>query len=81
MIITVFDQEKVGQFIFPKQVLADKNSLTSGKNQGKMALRVYPDWVTGLNKTAVATQQWQCSYFIDLTNTWDFELLNKLYFG
>jgi hypothetical protein len=30
-----------------------------------MALRVYPTWVQGLNKTARMTQSWQIEYFTD----------------
>ncbi|MBM7689597.1 hypothetical protein JOD15_002310 [Enterococcus ureilyticus] len=81
LIITIFDQDKIGQFVFPKSILADKNSLTNKKKRGKMALRLYPDWIKGLNKTAAETQRWQHSYFIDLTNTWDLDFLDKLYFG
>ena len=81
LIITVVDQEKLGQFIFPKEILAKKKILSDGKNKGKMALRVYPDWVTGLNKTARTTQQWQSSFFIDLTNKQELSKLQKLYFG
>lgn len=80
LIITIFDQDKLGQFIFPKKILAEKNSLTNGKTRGKMALRVYPDWITGLNKTASATQQWQKAFFIDLTREQELDQLKKLYF-
>ncbi|MBO0472420.1 MepB family protein [Enterococcus ureasiticus] len=80
LIITIIDQEKLGQFIFPKEILAEKKILNNGKNQGKMAMRVYPNWVTGLNKTAVVTQKWQSSYFIDLTKKPDLNRLKKLYF-
>ncbi|WP_375178808.1 MepB family protein [Enterococcus rotai] len=80
LIITIFDQEKVGQFIFPKAILAEQHILTTGSIKGKMALRLYPDWVMGLNKTASKTQQWQSPYFIDLTDTWDVSVLQQLYF-
>ncbi|MGX7244167.1 MepB family protein [Enterococcus quebecensis] len=81
LIVTIFDENKIGQFIFPKKLLAEKNILNYGKNKGKMALRVYPDWVTGLNKIASTTQKWQSPFFIDLTNNWDLQLLKKLYFS
>ncbi|MBO0439242.1 MepB family protein [Candidatus Enterococcus ikei] len=81
LIITIFDQEKVGQFIFPKAILAKNNILISETSLGKMALRVYPDWVTGLNKNASTTQKWQRPYFINLTENRDSRLLKKLYFN
>ncbi|EOL47757.1 MepB family protein [Enterococcus caccae] len=81
LVITVLDQEKSGQFIFPKEILIKKNILTDGEAKGKMALRVYPEWVTGLNKTASATQEWQKPYFVDLTNTWDLKRLEDIYFN
>ncbi|WP_207694579.1 hypothetical protein DOK67_0000355 [Enterococcus sp. DIV0212c] len=81
LIITIFDQEKVGQFIFPKAILAKNNILISETSSGKMALRVYPDWVSGLNKNASTTQKWQQPYFINLTENRDVKLLKKLYFG
>lgn len=80
LIITIIDQDKRGQFIFPKEILAEKKILTNGKNKGKMALRVYPDWLTGLNNTAAMTQEWQRLFFIDLTKRQDVRRLKKLYF-
>ena len=80
LIITIFDQEKIGQFIFPKEILVEKKILNNGGNKGKMALRVYPDWLTGLNETARATQEWQMAFFIDLTKKHELNQLKKLYF-
>lgn len=81
LIITIFDGDKTGQFIFSKEILAEKNILNNGNNKGKMALRLYPDWVTGLNKTAIETQRWQSPYFIDLSKDWDLKRLKQLYFN
>ncbi|MBO0424292.1 MepB family protein [Enterococcus plantarum] len=79
LIITIVDQDKRGQFVFPKEMLAEKRILRNGEHKGKMALRVYPDWVTGLSKTATRTQRWQSPFFIDLTTTHDLKRLEKLY--
>lgn len=68
LIITVIDEDRKGQFIFPKELLLKKNIIESENNKGKMAMRVYPDWETELNKTAEQTKKWQSDYFIDLTN-------------
>lgn len=81
LIITIFDEDKRGQFVFPKELLAEKNILSTENKQGKMALRVYPDWVTSLNKTALKTQSWQLPYFINLSETCDSQLLEQLYFN
>lgn len=81
LVITVLDQEKKGQFIFPKEILIKKGILSHGKTTGKMALRVYPDWIDGLNPTAAATQRWQAPFFIDLTAKRDVEKLKELYFA
>ncbi|MGX7265425.1 MepB family protein [Enterococcus crotali] len=80
LVITVFDQEKKGQFIFPKELLIKKGILSHEKVVGKMALRVYPTWLDELNRTASATQRWQAPFFIDLTAKPDVEKLKKLYF-
>ncbi|MEI5994703.1 MepB family protein [Candidatus Enterococcus mansonii] len=80
LIVTIFDQEKVGQFIFPKHILLKNNVLSNEMGQGKMALRVYPTWVTGLNKHGTVIQQWQIPFFIDLTSNWELEKLKTIYF-
>lgn len=81
LIVTILEDEHAGQFIFPKAILAERAILSTEKNKGKMALRVYPSWSTPLNKTAAATQNWQLPFFADLTNICEVELLKKLYFG
>ncbi|EOI05094.1 hypothetical protein UAY_00568 [Enterococcus moraviensis ATCC BAA-383] len=81
LVITVFDQEKIGQFIFPKEILIKKRILSQGEIKGKMAMRVYPNWVEELNKTAAATQKWQREFFVDLTDRFDSKRLDALYFA
>ena len=68
LVINIIDKHRKGQFIFPQEVLINKGILKSDNNKGKMALRVYPPWVTELNKSAIKTQQWQCKYFTEMTN-------------
>jgi len=80
LIVSVIDNERRGQFIFPKKVLLKYGILKSPKQKGKMALRVYPSWVTELNKNATRTQSWQLEYFIDLSDNLEIEKLKKLYF-
>ena len=64
---------KIGQFIFPKNILIEKGILKTDDQDGKMGIRVYPRWDTPDNKQAIATQKWQLSYFIGLSGN------NKLY--
>lgn len=79
LIVSVIDGKKCGQFIFPKNILLTYGILKSAKQKGKMAMRVYPSWVSDLNETAKKTQAWQIIYFIDLSNEFDAEKVNKLY--
>ncbi|MGL5351806.1 MAG: MepB family protein [Clostridium sp.] len=73
LVINTFADKKIGQFIFPKEILLKKGILKTDGQCGKMAMRVYPSWDTPLNKQAIATQKWQLDYFIDISDT------NKLY--
>ncbi|MCL9659485.1 MepB family protein [Paenibacillus hunanensis] len=82
VINTFADDHKVGQFVFPKEVLLQKNILRTASTNGKMAIRVYPAWDQPVSKQALATQKWQLEYFVDLTD-WSHvsvEKLLKLYF-
>ncbi|WP_288226909.1 MepB family protein [uncultured Enterococcus sp.] len=65
VIVTVLDAPFSGHFIFPKKRLLEKGILKGPDTKGKMALRVYPTWEQGLNKTARMTQSWQIEYFTD----------------
>lgn len=76
LVITTFKNEnEFGQFIFPKEVLLQRDILRSTTTNGKMALRVYPGWDSPSSKQAMTTQKWQLPYFVDMCN------LNKLPLG
>lgn len=79
VIVTVMDNEKVGQFIFPKTVLHKQGILSSEISKGKMAIRVYPSWISNLNPSAAKTQKWQVEYFVDLSHKMDLDKLTYLY--
>lgn len=79
LIISIIDDNKYGQFIFPKTALLTYGIFKNATQKGKMAFRVYPSWITELNTTAKKTQAWQIPYFIDLSTTYDIEKLNALY--
>lgn len=80
LIVSIINGEKRGQFIFPKDVLLTYGVLKNSKQKGKMALRVYPSWITDLNETAKKTQAWQVLYFIDLSDRYEIEKLKEMYF-
>ncbi|QXE00932.1 MepB family protein [Terribacillus sp. DMT04] len=81
IVITIIDGHLKGQFIFPKAILHKKGVLRDDHNKGKVAIRVYPDWEADLNKNATKTQQWQSTYFLDLTKQIDKEKFEDLYFS
>lgn len=64
--ITAKSGDNIGQFIFPKAVLADKGIITQNGKGGKRGIRVYPKWDTVTNKQAEKTQNWQTNYFITI---------------
>ncbi len=81
LVINTFTDKYFGQFIFPKSILIKKGILKTNEQDGKMGIRVYPSWDTPVNKQAIATQKWQLSYFIDIsdTNKLDKQEILKLY--
>lgn len=61
-------ENKYGFFLFPKQILSEKQILTTNQKEGKRGFRVYPKWIKTESKQAEETQVWQTKYFVDLTN-------------
>ena len=67
-VITVIDNEKIGQFIFPKTVLNAKGIISHNNNKaGKRGMRVYVPSDVVFSKQAIQTQKWQADYFYALT--------------
>jgi len=64
-IIAAKQENHFGIFIFPKDILSEKNILTSSKKEGKRGFRVYPDWTETTNNQASKTKAWQTNYFIN----------------
>lgn len=58
----------LGQFIFPKSILADNGIITRNGKEGKRGIRVYPPWDIATNKQAKKTQHWQVKYFLTIKN-------------
>ncbi len=81
IVITSKSDDNIGQFIFPKSVLADKGIISKNGKDGKRGIRVYPPWDITTNKQAEKTQSWQTKYFIIIKsdNATDFGLTKKLF--
>lgn len=78
LVVTTFkNNNEFGQFVFPKEILVEKNILRSPSTTGKMAIRVYPSWDKPTSKQALKTQKWQLPYFVDMS-TLDQTSLDKL---
>lgn len=67
-IIAAEQNKRFGFFLFPKQILSEKQILTNDRKEGKRGFRVYPSWTETTNKQAEKTKGWQTQYFIELTN-------------
>lgn len=66
VVITSKSGDNMGQFIFPKSVLADKGIISQNGKEGKRGIRVYPSWDIVTNKQAEKTQSWQTKYFVTI---------------
>ncbi|EJQ12742.1 hypothetical protein IE3_03151 [Bacillus cereus BAG3X2-1] len=69
LVITCIADNKLGQFIFPKEILLKEKILKTQNQKGKMALRVYPIWDKPVSNQAKKSQQWQLQYFVDLSDS------------
>lgn len=68
VVINTHFENQLGQFVFPKHVLKAKEILSTDVKDGKRGFRVYPPWDETTSKQAIATQKWQCKYFIELSS-------------
>lgn len=80
--VAVANEGFSGQFVFPKEVLCEKNIFATKTKDGKRAFRLYPPWEHVLNSQAQKTQNWQLDYFIEIGDkeTIDWFRDKKLYF-
>jgi hypothetical protein len=83
IIINTHSPNKVGQFIFNKDILIKNGILTTGEKEGKRGFRVYPPWDIPTSKQGMKTQKWQLNYFltIDTDRSIDLVKIKKLYFN
>ncbi|WP_405605412.1 MepB family protein [Streptomyces sp. NBC_01410] len=66
-VISTRDGERFGQFVFPRDVLCERDIVSRNGSGGKRAFRVYPPWVTTTNRQARNTQTWQLNHFLQLS--------------
>lgn len=77
--VVVRTDTQLGQFVFPKSVLMEKGIITTDKQEGKRAFRVYPPWDNTNNSQAERTQKWQSKYFYEITISTDLRKVKELY--
>ncbi|MFJ6618584.1 MepB family protein [Kitasatospora sp. NPDC091335] len=65
-VVSSRDGDRVGQFVFPRDVLCERGIVSRNRTGGKRAFRVYPPWVTTTSRQARGTQAWQVEYFLHL---------------
>ncbi len=63
-VISVRNGEKIGQFVFPKNILSQKGILSKDGKGGKRAIRVYAPWDAANSEQAKRTQAWQHPFFL-----------------
>jgi hypothetical protein len=68
VVIAVSDSNNVGEFIFPKAILAKKNIFSANGKEGKRAIRIYAPWDKTTSAQAAKTQKWQNQFFVDITS-------------
>ncbi len=65
-VISCCEGERFGQFVFPRDVLRERDIVATNGSGGKRAFRVYPPWVTTTNRQARSTQTWQVEHWLRL---------------
>ncbi|MET7713639.1 MepB family protein [Streptomyces sp. NPDC005407] len=65
-VISTRDSHHFGQFVFPRDVLCERDVVSRNGSGGKRAFRVYPPWVTTTNRQARSSQAWQLDHFLHI---------------
>lgn len=65
LVVSCRKGQLLGQFVFPKSVLCERNVLSVRGEGGKRAIRVYPPWDRPTSHQALKTQSWQLPYFLE----------------
>ena len=69
VIILVGEHPRFGVFVFPRQLLVEKDIFSEKSIGGKRAFRVYAPWVMPSAAQAKRAKIWQCDHFVELTDT------------
>ncbi len=67
LVVSVRSDNRTGQFVFPKSVLAEKGIVSKDLKGGKRAMRIYPSWDQAENAQAKKSQLWQLRYFFEFS--------------
>ena len=78
-VVNVKQNNKMGQFVFPKFVLLQKGIISTKKKDGKRAFRVYPIWDTPTSEQAKKSQKWQLNYFYEIDAEINLKKVMELY--
>ncbi|GAA2282082.1 MULTISPECIES: MepB family protein [Kitasatospora] len=65
-VISSRDGNGFGQFVFPSEVLCERDVVSRNGSGGKRGFRVYPPWATTTNRQARNTQAWQVNHFFHI---------------
>ncbi|MEU3463255.1 MepB family protein [Streptomyces sp. NPDC006733] len=65
-VISTRDDDRFGQFVFPKDALRWHGVVSVNGSGGKRAFRIYPPWVAPAGRQASTTQAWQLGFFLPL---------------
>ncbi|WP_413084880.1 MepB family protein [Streptomyces caniferus] len=65
-VISCRDERNLGHFVFPREVLCERDIVSRNGSGGKRAFRVYPPWVETTNRQARSTQAWQVKHFLPI---------------
>ncbi|TYC66555.1 MepB domain containing protein [Streptomyces sp. CB01881] len=66
LVISSRNENGFGQFVFPREVLCERDIVSRNGSGGKRGFRVYPPWVATTNRQARSTQAWQVNYFFHI---------------
>lgn len=63
LLVSVRKSKNFGVFVFSRAILISQGIISTKKNEGKRAFRVYPPWDIPTSQQALKTQKWQQEYF------------------
>lgn len=78
-VINVTSEHRLGQFVLPTSALIDHGLISTETTPGKRGFRVYPPWDIPVSPQATKTQQWQSHFFIELDDSTDWDVFERLY--